>query len=114
MGEEEGLLSTQVCDVLGITPQNFNQVVKRNNLMLSTLSLKPRSELVKNGLISKSDYSSRFVPKASVQALVKIVNTPEAWAVYNQLWETLESPAEYVSVQTDVHALLQSSPSLPQ
>ncbi len=41
MNGEEGLLSTQVCDVLGITPQNFNQVVKRNNLMLSTLSLKP-------------------------------------------------------------------------
>jgi hypothetical protein len=81
MSGEEGLLTTQVCQYLGIKRSNLSHISSRQSLSMLTLSQQNRNQLRIQGLIKAVGIPPKFLPRDSVKALVKIVNTPEAWTI---------------------------------
>jgi hypothetical protein len=104
MGPYDGMLTTQVAAALGIDQVTVRTLVHKHNLELMTIGNGIRKQLQSLEIMPKQKgQPPKFLPKKSIQLLVKIVNTPEAWAIYRQLWKIIESPTVYAEVQRQVH-----------
>ena len=93
MGEHEGLLTTQIASALGVTTQNIYHIIRRESLDSVTMSHTVLASLQDHRIINQriGIYNApNFLPRPTIEALVKIVNTPEAWALYEQLWEAFD------------------------
>ncbi len=92
MGETEGMFVTDVAAMLGTTVGNVRQQISVNNLIVIICDDAQLSSAREQGTVPKNVVRLNILPRDTVKALVKIVNTPEAWSAYNYLWEVAESP----------------------
>jgi hypothetical protein len=76
----------QVAEMLSVTTQNIRALVARHGLVATAGSDQNITELRRLGVIPIKTTVVNLLPKATIRALVKIVDTPEAWAAYSQLW----------------------------
>ena len=87
MNGQEGMLLPELAKVLNVGRDTLSDHIKRHNLSFVSPTRQTQQELRKQNVIKLSGRSPNFLPRATVEALVKLVGTPEAWAIYGQLWE---------------------------
>ncbi|MDQ3233669.1 MAG: hypothetical protein M3Q07_17770 [Pseudobdellovibrionaceae bacterium] len=93
----EGMLSTHLSELLNISESGLRKHIRSRAIgAQSVVAHRMRSELGAD-VIPIFARSVLFLPKESVQELVKVIDTLEAWAVYRQLWEYAEKFAELES-----------------
>ncbi len=99
MGEEDGLTVPQLAELLNTSDQNVRK--RANEHAICTVPIVPsiRKTLLKHNIIPIKTSKVLFVPRDSISALIKVINTPEAWAVYYQLWD---DAAELISLKQDL------------
>jgi hypothetical protein len=88
MGEQEGMLLPELAKVLNVSASALHHSIKVHNLNIVSPTHDVRKTLKQEGVVALNAARVNFLPQSTVEALVKIVNTPEAWAVYGQLWQT--------------------------
>ncbi len=83
-----------------------------------TLGFRDLREAKTLGLIEANVTKLHIIPRDTIKALVKIVNSSEAWAAFNYLWDVGEKPSvaaeqQVLSLQTPVQRHIQAklSPS---
>ena len=83
---QDGMTLPEVEKCLGVSRQNIHQLIKIHDLIMSTIDLQNAQVLRLQGVIPIRGRAPNFLPRETVKALVKLVNTPEAWNIYEQLW----------------------------
>jgi excisionase family DNA binding protein len=94
MGEEEGLTTKQAADLLGVTVNGIQKAIADHNLSFTTVSGTPLLLLKRQGVVGRAAPKVKFMNRETIRQLVKILNTPEAQAVYDQLWELADTVYE--------------------
>ncbi len=87
MGEEDGLTTPQLVDLFNTSQQNISKILSKYAIRSQPLVVSIRKNLLEQGVIPFRTTRVSFVPRDSIAALVKVINTPEAWAMYYQLWD---------------------------
>lgn len=83
---QEGMTLPELARVLGVERNTLAMHAKRHSLNMITVSDDVRQELKNQKVVQLNVARVNFLPRGTVEALVKLVNTPQAWAVYNELW----------------------------
>lgn len=83
---QEGMTLPELAKVLAVEAVTLRGLVRNHNLSFVHITSESQKELRKQGVIPITGRSPNFLPRETVEALVKLVNTPQAWAVYNELW----------------------------
>lgn len=96
MGDAEGMFVPEVAKLLNVESVTIRSHISNHNLCVDVFSGQILDSAKERGLVSKMVRSINLLPRDTVKALVKIVNTPEAWSAYNYLWEVAESPVAMV------------------
>ena len=97
----DGMLKPDVAELLGVSQPNLAQISKRHGLHFVTLSYETKTTLRNDNVIKAKGRAPSFIPQDVIDALVKIVNTDEAWAAYNQLLAAVRDPVANVQMQKD-------------
>ncbi|WP_141735919.1 hypothetical protein [Oligoflexus tunisiensis] len=85
-GKTEGLTVGQVADMVNISERNVWKHIYRHAITTAPLGQHSLRGLKDAGVVLIHAKRAAFVPKSSVQQLLKLINTPESWAIYYQLW----------------------------
>jgi hypothetical protein len=93
IGDQEGMLLPELARVLGVAQQTLRSHCERHSLNINAVSVDARRQLKKEGIIHLNSARVNFLPRETIQELVRLVGTPEAKAVYNQLWDSRRSRA---------------------
>jgi hypothetical protein len=88
---QEGMLLPELARVLGVSTKNLHRINRQHGFEIVTPGYHVLSTLKKEKVISLNAARVNFLPRETVEALVKIVNTPEAWTIYRELWEVAEA-----------------------
>ncbi len=88
---QEGMLLSEVARVLGVSRSTIQQTVRNRGLLMISPTNQQIRDLRHNNVVSMKARSSNFLPRATVEAIVKIVDTPEAWTINKQLWAAAHS-----------------------
>lgn len=81
------MLVADVADTLSVGTRNIQQLVTQHGLVRREASHQNLADLRAAGVIPFKTSVVNLLPRETVEALVKIVNTPQAWAAYRQLWK---------------------------
>lgn len=100
----EGMTLPEVERILGVSRQNVHQLVKTHGLILSTLDSQNAQVLRLKGIIPMRGRTPNFLPQETVKSLVKLINTPEAWAIYEQIWTDAVKVSELDLENQDLRA----------
>jgi len=100
LGDGESLTVADTAELLGSSTASVRKDIERHGLVVTKCHDQNLQELKRLGLTPFKTTVVNLLPKATIQALVKIVNTPEAWAAYRQLWITAEQPS--IPTVTDI------------
>jgi hypothetical protein len=92
LGESEGMFLPDVATALNVDSSTIRTHIRNHNLCVEIFNGQSLDDAKQQGLVSKMVRSINLVPRDTIKALVKIVNTPEAWSAYNYLWEVAVSP----------------------
>lgn len=92
MNDNENMTVSAVAEMLGVTPQAIRMEVMRASLVVTKCNDQILDSLKQLGVLAFKTTVANLLPKATIQALVKIINTPQAWAAYRQLWTDLQEP----------------------
>lgn len=84
---QDGVLLPELTKVLGVTSSTIYQLIKKYNLSFVSITKETKVTLRKEKVIPITGRLPHFLPKETVEILVKLINTPEAWAINRQLWE---------------------------
>jgi len=102
LDETEGMLATHLSELLNISESGLRKHIHRHAIGAQSLvAHRMRSELGAD-VIPMFARSVLFIPKASIKQLVKVIDTPEAWAIYLELWEY---PGRFVALEDERDAL---------
>jgi hypothetical protein len=85
------MLLPELAKVLGVEGQTLRMHTARHSLNIVTVSVDARRTLKKEGLIHLNSARVNFLPKETIRELVRLVGTPEARAIYSQLWDVAEA-----------------------
>jgi hypothetical protein len=85
---------SDVSEMLGVTTEVIRKDIQRYGLVVTKCHAQTLDSLKKAGLVPFKTTVANLLPKATIQALVKYVDTDNAWAAYKQLWKDLEAPAK--------------------
>lgn len=107
MGTEELFLQKDAAVLLGVSVANVSQIATRNKLLILTMSEEQKEYLTKTNVIGKKDQRSKLVPRDTMDALVKIVNTTEAWAIWAQILNAVRNPTASVALHQEIGGLEQ-------
>lgn len=88
IGDQEGMLLPELARVLGVQSSSLLHSIRTHGLLVVSPTHYQRLQLQQEKIIHARTTRINFVPQETVEALVKIVSTPEAWSVYSQLWGT--------------------------
>jgi hypothetical protein len=105
MGTDEMFLQKDAAVLLGVSAANIKQIVARNELLCVTMSYEQKEYLTKTNVISKKDHQSKLLPRDTMDALVKIVNTTEAWVIWAQIMNAARDPAASVAQHQSIGGL---------
>lgn len=92
LGDDESMTVADVAEMLNVATSNIREHIRVHSLVVRKTDDQELVTLRKLGVVSIKTTTANLLPKATIQALVKIVNTPEAWAAYNQLWVDAAGP----------------------
>lgn len=113
IGEQQGMLLPELAKVLGVTQSTLKDHCTRHRLLIASPDVDQISDMQQQGVISLKTRRVNFLPRETVEALVKLVNTPEAWTIYGQLWEVARgnalSPLEMVRDFAFMRALIDAA-----
>ncbi len=87
MGDEDGLTVSQIAELLNTSTRNITKHLDKYAICSEPIVPNIRKKLAKHGVIPIKTPKVLFLPKDSIAALVKVINTDEAWAMYYQLWD---------------------------
>ncbi len=87
MGEEDGLTVSQIAELLNTSTRNITKHLDKHAICSEPIVPNIRKMLAKQGIIPIKTPKVLFLPRDSIVALVKVINTDEAWAMYYQLWD---------------------------
>jgi hypothetical protein len=87
----EGMTLPALAEVLGVDIDSLRSHCDRHNLIKTAISSFNQKELRARGVIPMRGRSPHFLPKETIKELVRHVGTPEAKAIYSQLWEVAEA-----------------------
>ncbi|NRA63764.1 MAG: hypothetical protein HRU19_04735 [Pseudobacteriovorax sp.] len=90
MDGDEGLLSNEACQAFGISPSGLRSHMQRHEICSSLIETVKLKSLKKQGIVSNKTNQTTFIPKEGLRQLVKLINSPEAWSIYNQMWELID------------------------
>lgn len=105
MGTDELFLQKDAAVLLGVDVSNIKHIIARNNLVSVTPSHEQKEYLAKTNVISKKDHQSKLLPRDTMDALVKIVNTTEAWAIWSQILNATRNPTANIELQQEIGGL---------
>lgn len=105
---EQGMVLPELAKVLGVKAVTLRGLVINHKLSFVGLMNETAQSLRKLGVISMQGRAPNFLPKATIRELVRLVGTPEAKAVYNQLWDVAEAvqAGNLIQAQRDVDVSL--------
>lgn len=87
---QEGMLSTHLAELLNIANSTMREHIQRYAISAQALPAHSMRSLKDMDVIPIHARTAVFLPRDSVRALVKIINTDEAWLIYRQLWDDAE------------------------
>lgn len=105
MGTEELFLQKDAAVLLNVTVSTISECIKTHSLDSFGMAEDVRNYLVKTNIIDKRDGQSKLLPRATVDALVKIVNTTEAWAIWAQILNAVRNPTANIALQQEIGGL---------
>lgn len=88
--------------LLGITDGGLRKIISQNELLIECPTRDQKQFLTERSVIKIKDNRTKLVPRETMDALVKIVNTPQAWIIWGQLLDAIRNPKSYVSLQHDI------------
>ncbi|SMF35121.1 hypothetical protein [Pseudobacteriovorax antillogorgiicola] len=95
MGEDEGLLVSQAADLFGVRQNTIWTHVQKRGLSYSVIPRESLLWLKKQGFIGPRAPKACFLPKETLRALVKLINSNVAWDIFNRLWEVTDRAYEF-------------------
>ena len=95
MGEEEGMLISEVVSCFGVGQATIWNHIKNHKLRYLKFSSTELKNLKSQGVIGKSTTRAAFLPKESLRWLTKFVHTVQAFEVFRQLWEIADIAYEH-------------------
>lgn len=107
----EGMLTNQVAEILNISENAIQKHIRNYALSAGVMLPHIMRTLKDQNIIPIKSKQATFLPRETIKALVKIVGTPEAWAIYEQLWDDAKELAEIkpkLAAMEDAVAKLQS------
>lgn len=116
-----GTYQRRVAEWLGTSEGNISHNIKNNGLDTCTVFKPDHRALC---LLDPTVFpikANKFIPESTIRDLVKLVNTPKAWAIHAQLWGTAKAvskgeilPEQKATVDAIVAtALAEVTPLLP-
>lgn len=88
---QEGMLTGDLANLLNVTGRNIRQLCADHNLNIGSVGSDVVIQLKKQNVIALNAARIKFLPRETVEALVKLVGTSEAWTIYGQLWSVVRS-----------------------
>lgn len=105
MGTDELFLQKDAAILLNVTPSTISESIKTHKLLSFGLTEEQKEFLTTRNIISKKDRHSRLLPRDTMDALVKIVNTKEAWAIWAQILNAVRNPTANIELQQEIGGL---------
>ncbi|WP_141732393.1 hypothetical protein [Oligoflexus tunisiensis] len=103
LGEEEGLITTQIAELLNVAESTVRSHIKKHAVCARTLSAHIKHSLKDSNVIPIKSHGGLFVSREGIEVLVKVIDTDEAWEVYRQLWNDARELAvlkpKYIELQ---------------
>ena len=110
MRDGEYLTYQQAADVLGTSVQVIKKTIQRHGVSVTKCHLQELRQLKQAGVIAHKAPSVNIINQAGMRVLVKILDTPMAWEVYETLWgatkEVLDAALKGPSDQTAINDLM--------
>lgn len=85
LGDQDYLTVAEAAEAFNVSTQNINQILARHDLNSTTPSFEHLQALKDQGVIPLKAPSQRLLPRATIDELVRIINTDEAKAAYRQI-----------------------------
>ena len=105
MGTDDMFLQKDAAILLNVTVSTISECIKAHNLDSFGMAEDVRAYLVKTNVIDKRDGQSKLLPRDTMDALVKIVNTTEAWAIWAQILNATRNPTANIELQKEIGGL---------
>lgn len=102
METEDFFTTGDAAKLLGVSSRNIRQLCSDHNLRLGTMTSDHQEFLAERKVIKAADYSTKLVPRETMDALVKIVNTPQAWSIWAQLLDAIRNPQANMELQYEI------------
>ena len=96
----EYLTYQQAAEALGTSTSNIRNVVARENLVATKCCDQELKQLKEVGVLPFKTTVANLIDQVGMETLVKVIDTPEAWAVYKTLWNVTKKAYE---VHTTYH-----------
>lgn len=90
LGEDECMTVADAAELLDVSPAGVRSMIRDHGMSVRRPHEHQLKEMRQAGVIPLKSPTANLLPKQTIQALVKIVNTDAAWAAYNQLWTIAE------------------------
>ena len=106
MGTDELFLQKDAAVLLGVTQDGLRSIMRDNKHLVSVRMTHEQKEyLTKTNIINSKDHQSKLLPRDTMDALVKIVNTTEAWAIWAQILNAARDPVASVAQHQSIGGL---------
>ena len=101
----EYFLQTDAAVLLGLTATGLRSILDDNNLSSVRMADETIEFLRTRSVIAKTGRPPQLLPRDTMDALVKIVNTTEAWAIWAQILNATRNPAANIELQQEIGGL---------
>lgn len=100
----EGMTLPELAKLLGVGRNTLANHIARYSLASITPSDQTGKQLRMQGAISITGRAPNFLPQSTIEALVKLVGTPEAWEIYGQIWGVVKAvhSGDFIQAGLDV------------
>lgn len=95
MGADQGLLVNQAAEAFGVRENTIWGHIKNHNLKSSKVSRIALKELRSQMVVESTVNKATFLPRETIRALAKVINSNRAWEVYEQLWAVTDRAYEF-------------------
>jgi hypothetical protein len=88
---QEGMLLPHLAKVLGVTQSTLKDHCTRHRLLIARPDADQILDMQKLNVINLKTRRVNLLPRETVRALIKLVGTPETWAIFEQMWEVVNN-----------------------
>jgi len=89
--------------LLGVEGGTIRKLCHSHKLSFVTMSNESKQYLIDRKIITHMGRTMKLVPRATLDELVKIINTPETKAIWTQVLKALRDPKENVALQYEMY-----------